>query len=64
MGELGSEVAARWWPYVVGMFGMALIVADSLVFPPPDTATMGAGTACIMGFGAVKLVRFEKAASD
>lgn len=66
--ELGSEKFSRWasavWPVCVGIFGMILIVCDALVFPPPDTATMSAGTACIVGFGAVKLIRFERGSND
>lgn len=65
--ELGSEKFDRWakavWPYAVGFFGMALIVLDAIILPPPDGLTMGAGTSCIVGFGAVKLIRLEKAAS-
>lgn len=62
--ELGSDKLARWWPYCVGIFGMALITFDAIIFPPPDTITVGAGVSCIVGFGAVKLIRFEKASSE
>lgn len=58
--ELASEKLARWWPYVVGSFGMILITLDSIAFPPPDTTTMSAGVSCIVGFGAVQLLRSEK----
>lgn len=62
--ELGSDAFARWWPHLVGLFGMGLIVTDSIIFPPPDTLTMSTGTACIVGFGAIKLIRFDKHAHD
>lgn len=62
--ELGSDRFGRWWPHLVGVFGMALIVTDAFVFPPPNDLTMGAGTACIVGFGAAKFVRNEKSHGD
>lgn len=66
--ELGSEKFARWasavWPYLVGAFGMLLIFLNTIVFPPPNTITVGAGVSCIVGFGAVKLIRFERPSGD
>lgn len=62
--EHGSEKLGRWWPYIVGLFGMALIVLDAIVFPPPDTTTMSAGVSCIVGFGAVQLLRSERRPND
>lgn len=59
--ELRSEAFTRWWPHLVGVFGMFVIVTDAFVFPPPEPLTMTAGTGCIIGFGAVKYVRNEKA---
>lgn len=66
--ELGSEKFTRWasavWPFAVGAFGMTLIFLDTIVFPPPNTITVSAGVGCIVGFGAVKLIRFERPAGD
>lgn len=59
--EHATDKIARWWPYFVGIFGMCLITFDAIIFPPPDTITVGAGVGCIVGFGAVKLIRFDRA---
>lgn len=66
--ELGSEKFTRWakavWPYLLGLFGCALIFIDCVLVPPPDTLTSGFGLACISATGVGGLNRFQKRASD
>lgn len=66
--ELGSEVFTRWakaiWPYAVGILGMIIIIIDTLIVPPPDTATSGIGLGLITGMGAAGLSRFQKGTDD
>lgn len=62
--ELASEAFQRWakvvWPYLLGVFGCAIIFVDTLLQPPGDPTTSGIGLGLISATGAIGLDRFRK----